>query len=112
VLISGLGAQLVTWRSDFCRRLADRGYHGVRFDNRDVRLSTKFPDGSYTVADMADDVAGLIEALGFGSSHVVGQSLGGRIAQELVIRHPERVRSLCLLFSTRTCRTSSLPGRR
>ncbi len=69
MLISGLGAQLVTWRSDFCRRLADRGYHGVRFDNRDVRLSTKFPDGSYTVADMTDDVAGLIEALGFGSSH-------------------------------------------
>lgn len=100
VLISGLGAQMVAWRTEFCRGLAGRGYYVVRFDNRDVGLSTKFSGGAYSIADMAGDVAGLIEGLGLGSAHVVGQSLGGVIAQELVIRHPHRVRSLCFLYST------------
>src|SRR5215470_11884112 len=57
VLVAGLGAQLVSWRVGFCRLLVDRGYHVVRFDNRDVGLSTRFPDGGYTIADMAADVA-------------------------------------------------------
>ena len=99
VLVAGLGAQLVSWRAEFCRALADRGYHVVRFDNRDVGLSTKFPDGGYAVADMAHDLASFIDALSFGSAHIVGQSLGGLIAQALVVRDPGRVRSLCLISS-------------
>ena len=99
VLVAGLGAQLVSLRAGFCIQLAGRGFHVVRFDSRDVGLSTRFPDG-YSIADMAGDVGALIEALGYVSAHVVGQSLGGMVAQELVLRHPERVRSLCLLFST------------
>lgn len=100
ILVAGLGAQLLSWRVGFCRQLVDRGYQVVRFDNRDVGLSTRFTEGGYTIADMAADAAGLIEALGFDSAHVVGQSLGGMIAQELAIRYPDRVRSLGLLFST------------
>jgi len=100
VLIAGLGAHLVGWRVEFCQQLAGRGFQVVRFDNRDVGLSTRFPAGGYSLTDLADDTARLISALGFESAHVVGQSLGGMIAQELVISHPESVRSLCLLFST------------
>ena len=61
VLVAGLGAQLVSWRAEFCRALAERGYHVVRFDNRNVGLSTKFPDGGYAVADMAHDAAWIRE---------------------------------------------------
>ena len=99
VLIQGLGAQMVGWRAELCQALAARGHWVVRFDNRDVGLSTKLPGTTYTLADMADDTAGLIAALGHQSAHVVGQSLGGMVAQELVIRHPTRVRSLCLIYS-------------
>ena len=63
VLIQGLGAHMLGWREEFCRLLADRGHHVVRFDNRDVGLSQKFPAGGYTLADMADDTAGLLDAL-------------------------------------------------
>jgi pimeloyl-ACP methyl ester carboxylesterase len=112
VLISGLGAQLIHWDDAFCQELVDRGLFVVRFDNRDVGLSSHLADGprpdppatagpaSYTLAEMAVDTAGLIDNLGLGSAHVVGISLGGMIGQILAIEHPERVRSLTSIMST------------
>jgi pimeloyl-ACP methyl ester carboxylesterase len=100
LLIQGLGAQMIGWREGFCRRLADRGHHVIRFDNRDVGLSQKFPDSGYTLADMADDTAGLLDALNIDTTHIVGQSMGGVIAQYLALNHPSRVLSLTLVYST------------
>ena len=116
LLVMGLGAQLISWPDDFCAQLAGRGFHVIRYDNRDVGLSSKIEDGpapalgaalggdassaSYRLADMADDAAGLLDALGIASAHVVGVSMGGMIAQTLAIQHPDRVRSLCSIMST------------
>jgi pimeloyl-ACP methyl ester carboxylesterase len=116
----GLGAQMIRWREAFCGLLADRGHYVVRFDNRDVGLSTKFGEHgpanalaimqavaageavetAYSVDDMADDAAGLLDALGIDSAHVCGASMGGMIAQVLAIRHPQKVRSLTSIMSS------------
>jgi pimeloyl-ACP methyl ester carboxylesterase len=120
VLIMGLGQQLVMWDEAFCRRLAAEGFRVIRFDNRDVGLSTRLdhlrapPLGAvlrgrllgrplspaYTLRDMAVDTLGLMDALGIASAHVVGLSLGGMIAQELALAAPGRVRSLALAMSS------------
>ncbi|SNS14439.1 Pimeloyl-ACP methyl ester carboxylesterase [Geodermatophilus saharensis] len=100
LLVMGLGFQLVHWPEDFCRRLAAEGLRVVRFDNRDAGRSTHLPGQRYTLEDMADDAAGLLDALGMPAAHVVGASLGGMIAQTMAIRHPDRVRSLASLMST------------
>jgi pimeloyl-ACP methyl ester carboxylesterase len=100
LLISGLGAQMITFHPEFCAALVDRGYHVIRFDNRDVGLSTKDPAGGYSLADMADAAAGPLDALGIERANVVGVSMGGMIAQMVAIRHPQRVRSLTSIMST------------
>lgn len=116
VLIMGLGAQMISWPVAFCEMLAEKGYYVVRFDNRDCGLSTHFVDApvpdvaailagdyttaSYRMSDFAADTAGLFDALGFTKVHVVGASMGGMIAQQLVIDHPDRVASLCSIMST------------
>ncbi len=108
VLIMGLGLQMVWWRDDFCTELTGRGIRVVRFDNRDVGDSTRVPGPgvsalgflrrravpTYSLADMADDTAGLIAQVAPRGAHVVGVSLGSLIAQEVAIRHPSRTRSL------------------
>jgi pimeloyl-ACP methyl ester carboxylesterase len=108
LLIMGLGLSMDWWRDDFCAGLADRGFHVVRFDNRDVGRSTHVhgPGISgwqflrrratpvYTLGDMADDAAGLIAHVAPAGVHVVGASLGAMVAQEVAIRHPDRTRSL------------------
>jgi pimeloyl-ACP methyl ester carboxylesterase len=99
VLIEGLTAQMIKWREEFCELLVDAGFRVIRFDNRDVGLSQKFDGHSYTLADMAEDTAGLIQALGLGPSTVVGQSMGGMIAQELAVRNPDLVSSLTLIYT-------------
>src|SRR4051812_15354365 len=113
LLIMGLGAQMVGWHPDFCEALA-AGRYVVRFDNRDVGESQWLegvPDlaacaagdtssAPYTLEDMADDSAGLLDVLGLDSAHIVGASMGGMIAQTLAIRHPHRVRSLTSIMST------------
>ena len=100
LLIMGLGFQLIHWPEAFCRALAAEGFQVVRFDNRDAGCSTHLPGRRYTLEDMADDAAGLIDALGVRSAHLVGASLGGMIAQLLAIRHPDKVASLTSMMST------------
>jgi pimeloyl-ACP methyl ester carboxylesterase len=114
LLINGLGQQLVGWDDDFFARLADLGFRVIRFDNRDVGLTTKLtaaglPDMSgimsgdaapaYALDDMAADAAGLLEFLGIRSAHVIGVSMGGMIAQLLAINHPDRVLTLTSIMS-------------
>jgi pimeloyl-ACP methyl ester carboxylesterase len=100
LLVMGMGFQLVHWPEELCRRLATEGFHVVRFDNRDAGESTHLPGHRYTLEDMADDAAGLLDGLGLGSAHVVGASMGGMVAQVMAVRHPSRVRSLASLMST------------
>jgi pimeloyl-ACP methyl ester carboxylesterase len=104
ILIEGTGAQLLGWREAFVDLLTARGFFVVRLDNRDVGLShlTGEPDvadGGYSLADMADDVVTVLDALDLGSAHIVGQSMGGAIAQHMAIAHPERVKSLVLFYT-------------
>ena len=99
LLIQGLGAHMLGWHAGLCKQLADAGFHVLRFDNRDVGLSQKFPQGGYTLADMANDTAGLLTALDIPAAHIVGQSLGGMIAQQLALDHPTRVLTLALVYT-------------
>jgi pimeloyl-ACP methyl ester carboxylesterase len=128
VLIMGLGMQLVAWHPEFVAMLVARGFRVIRFDNRDIGLSQRFDqfgvpnlaldsirfavgmkvNAPYSVADMADDTAGLLDALGLRSAHVCGASMGGMIAQQLAVRHPQRVRSLTLMMTSSGSRR--LPG--
>jgi len=98
LLIMGFGRQMIAWPDAFCAALADRGFHVIRYDNRDVGLTT-LTSAPYTIDDMADDAAGLLSALGFTAAHVVGASMGGAIAQSLAIRRPEMVLSLTSIMS-------------
>jgi len=115
VLIAGLGMQLQSWPAEFCELFTARAYHIVRFDNRDIGRSThlRFPPpkpvamlrkrwdpSQYDLADMAADTAGLLDALGLTSVHLVGASMGGMIAQTVAARYPGRVRSLTSMLST------------
>ena len=128
LLIMGLGMQLVAWHTEFVASLVARGFRVIRFDNRDSGLSQRYDHlgvpnlaidsikyavgmkvtGPYTVADMADDTAGLLDALGIQSAHVCGASMGGMIAQQLAVRHPARVKSLTLMMTSSGSRR--LPG--
>jgi len=116
LLISGLGSQMISYADELCADLAAQGLFVIRFDNRDVGLSTHLHSAGlprlgdvrrgdrssvhYELADMAADAAGLVEALGLDSVHLVGVSMGGMIAQRVAITYPERVRSLTSIMST------------
>jgi pimeloyl-ACP methyl ester carboxylesterase len=116
LLVMGLGAQMISWDEPFCAALAARDYWVVRFDNRDIGLSTRFNDAGvpdivammqrqavqapYTLRDMADDAVGLLDALEIDSAHVVGISMGGMIVQTMSIHHAQRVRTLTSIMST------------
>ncbi|MGW4872552.1 alpha/beta fold hydrolase [Streptomyces chartreusis] len=104
VLIQGHGAQLLGWRPGFCERLVQEGFRVIRFDNRDVGQSQRHPEGGYDLSDLADDTAYLLDGLHLDSAHIVGQSMGGMVAQELALRHPERVRSLGLIYTAPSLR--------
>jgi pimeloyl-ACP methyl ester carboxylesterase len=104
VLIQGFSAQRLGWRPGFCQRLADAGLRVIRFDNRDVGESERYPDGGYGVTDMASDVADLLDALEIETAHIVGQSMGGMIAQFVAEEHASRVRSLGLLYTAASTR--------
>jgi pimeloyl-ACP methyl ester carboxylesterase len=115
LLIMGLGAQMTLWDPRFCQLIADRGFYVIRFDNRDIGLSTWFDDtgitdlsavisgtvdAPYSLSDMAADAAGLLDALGISSAHIVGASMGGMIAQTFAIEFPTKTRTLTSIMST------------
>lgn len=116
LLIHGIATQMLGWPDELCELLASKGFFVIRFDNRDVGLSTHLHDSppvqipallagdmssaSYTLSDMARDAVGLLDALGIESAHVVGASMGGTIGQTTAIEHPARIRSLTSIMST------------
>ncbi len=116
LLVMGLATQMLAWHEEFCGELTDLGFHVVRYDNRDIGLSTHMDDApppdvmaafggdtssaSYTLDDLADDAVALLDHLGIDRAHVVGASMGGMIAQTVAIRHPARVASLTSIMST------------
>ncbi|MCV0395653.1 MAG: alpha/beta fold hydrolase [Rhizobiaceae bacterium] len=102
LLIMGAMASMLWWPDAFCHRLAARGRHVIRYDNRDTGLSTKYEPGSatYTKDDMARDAVRVLDAYGIAAAHVAGMSLGGMIAQIMASQTPERVASLTLISTT------------
>ena len=120
LLIMGFGAQLTLWPDELVDALAGHGFRVIRYDNRDIGLSEKFdgvkapgilkmtlltklgftPKVPYTLADMADDGVGLLDALEIDRAHIVGASMGGMIAQHVAARYSERCKSLTSIFST------------
>ena len=121
LLIMGLGAQMVLWRTEFCERLVRQGLRVIRYDNRDIGLSSKIEPHSsgqplvtrlirswlglpskaaYTLEDMADDAAALLDHLDIKTAHVIGASMGGMIAQIVAARFAERTKSLGVIFSS------------
>ncbi|MEM7126136.1 MAG: alpha/beta hydrolase [Chloroflexota bacterium] len=114
IFISGLGSQLVYWTDELCQHFLARNFHLIRFDNRDVGLSSKTPGkpptvatimaskhitGPYTLSDMAADTISVLDALDINAAHIVGASLGGMIAQTVAINHPRRVLTLTSIMS-------------
>ncbi|MCB0876341.1 MAG: alpha/beta hydrolase [Solirubrobacterales bacterium] len=114
LLVMGLGMQMLAWDEEFCQALVDRGFHVIRYDNRDIGLSTKVGGGPpnviagalgltgsarYTLNDMAADAIGLLDHLGVERAHVAGVSMGGMIGQTLASRHGDRVASLASIMS-------------
>jgi pimeloyl-ACP methyl ester carboxylesterase len=120
LLIMGLGMQLTGWPQELVQLLVSRGFRVLRMDNRDAGLSDGFDHlgvphmawsalrhtlalpvrSPYAIADMADDAAGVLDALGLAQAHICGASLGGMVAQHLAVRHPQRVKSLTLMMTT------------
>lgn len=128
LLVMGLGMQLLGWHEDLVAQLVARGFRVIRFDNRDIGLSQSYEQGGvpnlaldslryalglrvrslYTLADMAGDAIGVLDALGIASAHVCGASMGGMIAQRMAAIRPQRVRSLTLMMTSSGARR--LPG--
>jgi pimeloyl-ACP methyl ester carboxylesterase len=128
LLIMGLGTQMLGWHEDFCADLAGRGFHVIRYDNRDIGRSTildSYPAptvgqlirrdkraAAYTLAEMAADGVGLLDHLGIERAHLVGVSMGGMIAQTIAARRPERVLSLTSIMSSTGSRWRGQPALR
>ena len=133
LLIMGLGAQLLLWRTGFCEKLVGQGLRVIRYDNRDVGLSDKTEsagaggplvprllrfwfglrgEASYSLEDMADDAAALLDHLGIARAHIVGASMGGMIAQIFAARFAERTKSLAVIFSSNNRRFLPPPAPR
>lgn len=120
LLIRGLGSQMISWEEEFCELLVNHGFYVIRFDNRDVGLSTKFEEAGvpdimklviaaqrgekiespYTLEDMADDAIGLLDALKIDKAHICGASMGAMIVQAIEVRYPSRVLSLTSIMGS------------
>lgn len=103
LLVMGLGTQMIAWPEPFCRRLADRGFFVIRYDNRDTGRSTGYEPGkaAYTLDDLAGDAVGVLDGYDIERAHLVGMSLGGGIAQLVALGHPKRVASVTAISTTK-----------
>jgi len=131
LLIMGLGAQLLLWRTEFCEKLVNQGLRVIRYDNRDVGLSSKVTGqrsgapllprmarsflglkspAVYTLEDVADDAAALLDHLNIETAHIVGASMGGMIAQVFAARHHARTSTLAIIFSSNNQAVLPPPG--
>jgi pimeloyl-ACP methyl ester carboxylesterase len=131
LLIMGLGAQLLLWRKGFCELLVNQGLRVIRYDNRDVGLSSKFEgrhtgaklaprlvrsylgkpsESVYTLENMADDAAALLDHLRIEKAHIVGASMGGMIAQVFAARYQHRTKTLAVIFSSNNQALLPPPG--
>ncbi|MFT4088361.1 MAG: alpha/beta fold hydrolase, partial [Gordonia sp. (in: high G+C Gram-positive bacteria)] len=133
LMIMGLGAQMTLWREDFCREIADQGHRVIRFDNRDVGLTTKLdgvrvtgpplpvrlgrtfvglpvPGAPYTLVDMADDARAVLDHLGIDRAHIVGASMGGMITQIFAAEHADRTLTATVVMSSNNQRFLPPPG--
>jgi pimeloyl-ACP methyl ester carboxylesterase len=106
LLVNGLGSQCINYHEDWCEMFAARGLRVVRYDNRDVGLSSKFdsaPKGehgeAYSISDMAADGIAVLDAIGVERAHVMGLSMGGMIVQVMAIEHPDRLLSVTSVMS-------------
>jgi pimeloyl-ACP methyl ester carboxylesterase len=99
LLVNGLGSQMTRWPEAFCEKLMARGYRAIRFDNRDVGLSSR-PTERYALKDMANDGIAVLDAAGVRKAHIAGVSMGGMIVQRMAIDHPGRVLSMTSIMST------------
>ena len=128
LLIMGLGVQMLGWDERFCNQLVDRGLlrdplrqprrracrptPRARSRTRSQLMARDFSSATYTLDDMADDTAGLLDELGIAAAHVAGVSMGGMIGQTLAAKHPERVLSLASIMSTTATPRSASRSRR
>ena len=130
LLIMGLGMQLTGWPDGLVHRLLARGFRVIRIDNRDAGLSQGFESSGtpnlawamlrfllrlpvaspYTLADMAGDAVGVLDALGIQRAHVCGASMGGMIAQHMAALRPERVSRLTLMMTSSGARRLPQPS--
>jgi pimeloyl-ACP methyl ester carboxylesterase len=99
LLVNGLGSQCVNYHMEWCKQLSDEGFRVIRFDNRDVGLSSKLDGGHYSLTDMADDAVAVLNEVDVSRAHVMGCSLGGMIVQRLAIDHPDRLLSVTSVMS-------------
>ncbi len=107
LLVNGLGSQCINYQDGWCELFASHGLQVVRFDNRDVGLSSKFDDApkgvhgeAYTISDMAADGFAVLDELGVEHAHMMGLSMGGMIVQTMAIEHPHRLRTMTSVMST------------
>jgi pimeloyl-ACP methyl ester carboxylesterase len=99
LLVNGLGSQCINFDEQWCEKFAARGFQVIRFDNRDIGLSSKLEDRTYTLRDMAADALAVLDAAGVDRAHVMGVSMGGMIVQRLAIDHDERLLSMTSVMS-------------
>jgi pimeloyl-ACP methyl ester carboxylesterase len=100
LLVNGLGSQCINFKVEFCQKFVGEGFRVVRFDNRDVGLSSHLKGGpKYTVDDMADDGFAVLDALGAAAAHIAGWSMGGMIVQAMAIKHPVWILSMTSVMS-------------
>jgi pimeloyl-ACP methyl ester carboxylesterase len=129
LLVNGHSCQMIDWDDEWCVQLAQRGYHVIRYDDRDMGLSTKFDEAGvpplagsplssalpwqapYTLTDLADDGIALLGALCISAAHIVGISMGGAVAQLMAIRHPAQVRTMTSIMSFSRLSLADLPRR-